>query len=553
MAARNFLFPRKNGTYVFRRRYPRDLAGHFSKPFRWILLDTHNVTVAKDLAREKAVEFDREMARLRIEAGLAKGRELREADIPALASRFAASALHTDEMERDAGLSESEWEEQGALIETALRGGKKALARGDAGYIEESVNDLLERECYGAPAGPLLRTLCLAVLKSDIGVLTDLSKRQQGDVVATPPMPAEPGVYAGIGLHGEAGYFEHVIKTWQAGVHAGPKTLYEAEAALAGFVALCGGNTRVIPWSGKKERKHPGAETLPRLHLLDITREHAMRFKRHLLEKKNSIRTAKKKLGLLCAMVSLVLHEHKHDLSLPRNPFRDLWSKQELKDRGRPKPRINFSVEQLQRIFNSPVYTKPGHLASLCASAGGAAAYWLWLVATFSGARLEELGQLTGEDFVKSNGRYIFSVRCGKSASARRIVPVHRILEELGFVDYALHHRGRLFPDLLPDNKGALTGNFSKWANGYLDKVVCIADVRLTFHSTRHTVKHFLRAAGVYKEINDYIAGHSLHDVGDDYGGESYPIPPLIEAIDKLVYEGLDLSHLKRWTPKGEK
>jgi hypothetical protein len=113
MAGKDFVVPRTNGTFAFRRRYPRDLAGHFSKPFRWILLDTHRATEAKILARRKAAEFDTDMARLRIEAGLAKGRELREADIPAPASRFTASALHTDEMERDEDLSESEWEEAG--------------------------------------------------------------------------------------------------------------------------------------------------------------------------------------------------------------------------------------------------------------------------------------------------------------------------------------------------------------------------------------------------------------------------------------------------------
>lgn len=151
MAGKNFVVPRKNGKFAFRRRYPSDLAKQFPKPYRWVVLDAHSTTEAKELAREKAVEFDQEMARLRIEAGLAKGRQLREADIPTLASRFAASALHTDEMERDEGLSESEWEEQGALIETALQGGKRALARGDTGYIEESVSDLLERECGSHP------------------------------------------------------------------------------------------------------------------------------------------------------------------------------------------------------------------------------------------------------------------------------------------------------------------------------------------------------------------------------------------------------------------
>lgn len=73
MAGKDFVFPRKNGTFAFRRRYPADLAKQFPKPIRWILLDTHSATEAKELAREKAVAFDKDMARLRIEAGLAKG------------------------------------------------------------------------------------------------------------------------------------------------------------------------------------------------------------------------------------------------------------------------------------------------------------------------------------------------------------------------------------------------------------------------------------------------------------------------------------------------
>ncbi len=278
----------RNGSYAFRRRYPLDLAHLFPEPFRWLPLETRSAVQAKVLVRAKAVDFDHEMERMRAESRLAKDRLLRGADIPALTGRFAACALHTDELERNAGLSESEWAEQGALIETALQGGKRALARGDTGYIEESVSDLLERERYSAPTGDLLRTLCVALLKADIGALTELGKRQQGEVVETPPMPVAPGVRAGEGLHGEAGYLEQVFEAWKGAVHPEPKTVYEAEAALAEFVALCGGNTHVLPWSGKLARSHPGGLDLPRLHLLDIKRADAMRFKRQLL-KKNSI------------------------------------------------------------------------------------------------------------------------------------------------------------------------------------------------------------------------------------------------------------------------
>jgi hypothetical protein len=55
-------------------------------------------------------------------------RALVETDIPVVVERFGASALHTDEFERNAGFEESDWGEPGELIETALKAGKMARA-----------------------------------------------------------------------------------------------------------------------------------------------------------------------------------------------------------------------------------------------------------------------------------------------------------------------------------------------------------------------------------------------------------------------------------------
>src|SRR5262249_47390153 len=58
------------------------------------------------------------------------------------------------------------------------------------------------------------------------------------------------------------------------------------------------------------------------------------------------------------------------------------------------KSREHIPVENLQKLFSSPVF-----IQGLRPRAGkGEAAYWLPLLALFSGARLEELGQMLVQD-----------------------------------------------------------------------------------------------------------------------------------------------------------
>jgi integrase len=67
----------------------------------------------------------------------------------------------------------------------------------------------------------------------------------------------------------------------------------------------------------------------------------------------------------------------------------------------------------------------------------------------------------------------------------------------------------RLFPELRQDNKGVLTGNFSKWFGRYLRESVGIKDRRKTFHSFRHTFKDVCREAEVSQEVHDALTGVS--------------------------------------------
>ena len=87
-----------------------------------------------------------------------------------------------------------------------------------------------------------------------------------------------------------------------------------------------------------------------------------------------------------------------------------------------------------------------------------------------------------------------------------------------------------------------MTGNWSKWWGRYTDGLG-ITDPRKVFHSFRHAFKSACRAARIEEELHDALTGHTTASVGRRYGG-GVPLEVLAEAIAKVSYRGLDLSHL---------
>ncbi len=182
---------------------------------------------------------------------------------------------------------------------------------------------------------------------------------------------------------------------------------------------------------------------------------------------------------------------------------------------------------------------------------GGEAAKWLPLLALFTGARLEELGKLELKDVGREAGvDYLFIRGSVKNVASRRKVPIHPELKRLGFTEYVEARRQAgdhfLFPDL-KSKRAQRTAGFSTWWGRYLNSVG-ITDERKVFHSFRHTVKRQLRNARVDTALMNALQGHAVTDVAGLYGrdeeGLGFALPVLAEAMEQLVYPGLDLSHL---------
>jgi integrase len=227
-------------------------------------------------------------------------------------------------------------------------------------------------------------------------------------------------------------------------------------------------------------------------------------------------------------------------------------------DKRRAKDkRREFTPEALKAIFSSPVYTQGARPKA----GGGEAAYWLPLLGLYSGARLNELGQLHPEDVMqeaytdpKGKEHQAWVIRLEenrergqelKNEGSERRIPVHADLIKLGFIDYAnaakAAGRTRLFPDLNAASDGKLTGNWSKWFGRYRRKELGLTGKDTPFHSFRHTFKHYARLAGIAAEVHNEITGHETGDVADAYGGLSYPLFPLVQAMKAYKVPGLTL------------
>ena len=217
--------------------------------------------------------------------------------------------------------------------------------------------------------------------------------------------------------------------------------------------------------------------------------------------------------------------------------------------------RMPYSGDDLRLIFTSPLYTgaedldRRWHPGSLVQKDE---CWWLPLLAVFSGCRLEELGQLRVTDVRTQDGVALLDINTLdddkrlKSGSSRRLVPLSRVLEDLGFLRYVDGQRfageSMVFPHLKPDKFGKRTAAWSKWWGRYARKIG-IVDRRKVFHSFRHSFKDACREAGIPQDIHDALTGHAPNNVGGSYG-KGHSLHNLALAINRIAYADVDLRHL---------
>lgn len=440
------------------------------------------------------------------------------------------------------GMTEREYEKRRESLEIAKMGLGAAVARGHTSIIQQDLADLLARHRIKLRDDvPAHRTLSLAVLKAAVKMVDLQLRRHAGEIVDTPPLPVT-GPMAGAKKQGNDPTLSDIYERWKLERKPPEKTASDFWTYCRRFIELHGDlpvtaitKRHVVDFKDALLRlptKLPAAHAIwpmPR-----ILKEYADNAE---VPRLSSSTVNEKGLAAIKAMLNWASSNAFCELNVAAG-VRAVTGKV-IED-----SRLPYSTSDLKTIFSFPVFSS----GERPKGGAGEAAFWLPILALYTGARLEEIGSLRLKDCQTERGVSYFdltTIEPGKKLktnSSRRKIPYHPKLVELGWTQYVEHAAAagweRLFPDL-HSTTGEVTANWSKWWGRYA-RIHGITDKRKVFHSFRHTFIDACRDNGVSKEHTQAIDGHGRTSVEDSYG-LGYSVPILAEAIAKVRYDGISI------------
>jgi integrase len=445
---------------------------------------------------------------------------------------------------------------------------RAALARGDISMVSEAMTELLDRAQLNLdPNSAAYRKLGLAVLKADVRAWKAVERRAKGEPVDTPAVAnQEPTLGTNTAQATPRADGRPTLQTafegWQKEGGRSSSTVREYRRALDLFTQLHG-ELPVI----EIKRQHAlqfrqalqgiprgKSKTLTELTLPQLTEWH----RAHLEAPCLTPATVNKLLGGVQAIAQWAIKN-----GLVPEDTRDAFAgmKLQIDERGGGP----FEPEELHRLFASPIFTE-GERPPGCQ---GDTAFWLPLMALFTGCRRSELMLRKVSDISQEDGHWCLIIKADKqagqtlkTAGSARTIPIHPELIRLGLLEFVRAPRvqgGWLFP-AVADAKAANT--WSAWVGRWLDRLG-LGGGRRGLHSLRHCFKDALRAGDVAEDLSDALTGHSGgRSVGRLYGARAkhpsqrhkvivqrFGMPRLVAALGKVEYPSIDLEAVC-WRPQ---
>lgn len=396
----------------------------------------------------------------------------------------------------------------------------------------------------------------VALLSALSSVLPDTQKTKLAALFETPA--SNNRIIAPAPIMSESLHFGGLIKEFEErqireGAWSNPRTLITMHARLEGLAEIIGG--------------HRSIETLTRAEfnaLRDLLRGYPKNRHRLRVTRNQSLskliqdgkfepinaRTAKKFFELARAVIG-----YAHDQGYLKE---NITAGLTFSTKGADSPRKRtYSPGQVEKLLAGPVYslTEPPRWRL------DDYRFWLPILGLYSGARLSELCQLRLGDIREELGVWVISIsRSGarqlKTADSERLVPLHTVILDAGFLDFhqqrliavgndltaPLFENIRTYGDLSPGHIASrwFLGS-SKDSKGYLG--LCgLSDDALTFHGLRHTFINQFRRQKLDMLIGKALVGHADRSTTGGYG-DCYPADVLKTEIDKIDF-GTSIGHI---------
>ena len=430
------------------------------------------------------------------------------------------STLDADIAWRREGIDEEEYQELEENIPEVQAKIAQALARGKPEPFLPVIRTLLLGKGYQLAVSPEEeRRLVLDVLPAIQEGYDILAQRQVGRMVhpnLTPediPLPAvwEPAPTAAPSHSGLN--WQRLLEHWRQDCPRKPRTDAEMERLVQALSTF-----------------------LPKATPATLSRAQVTDWLRHERDQRgNSAKTLEKKGTLVGALFSVAVK----DELLEKNPFsgfdyKRFAAKAGLAPKSKRRP---FTQAELVQVFSPQ-----GLYGPITSSGGGGyhARVWIPLIGLYSGARLDEIGQLTVDHIVQEPVPH-FRILYGKNKNSIRDVPIHPKLIELGFLDYvaAIRKAGQtsLWPFLRSRGKVSTNSEvLGKWFSRFLHHTLNFPP-EVTFHSFRHIFKDLCRNALIPRDLHHALTGHAspgqVANVGDRYG-DGYSIEIKAEQMAKI-------------------
>ncbi len=529
--ASKYLKPRgKTGIFWLRMRVPSDLVAIVGKQERTHSTGTSDRRQAEVFARRKLAEWDREYLALRSRQSLTIGdmkaaaaqyyREERDRDeierstVPSASLRADAAlkAKHDIQRRKRAGeikadnpIAEVLAElDHPALVDQRgferasrrirLRELEKHLAENEHALISHAADAFLARHSIVLDAeSKEYRQLCHYLLHAEIELLKRQIERDSGNFGGS---PTDPIIAAAPDSSFSILTFDDVIDAQEQRSKRGMGTRKSA-ATFRKYRTIIG---QFVKW-----RDSNRVDT--------VTKAEADRWCQELLEDDQSPKTVRDKLGGLRAVLGWAQRQSDGKLFEMRNPL-DTLELPAIEERDSGE--LTYTLDKAREILIAARSQDEPHRR------------WLpWLLA-YSGARVGELMQLTGEDVFQVGDDWFFHIRVGKGRSTKthkaRRVPIHPALIDEGFLGFVESSRGaRLFTAARAEQ------NLRDWIREeFLSKMPLPRPAPC--HGFRHLFED-LRRFRLDQEAANYITGRANKRSEDLYGKSDAMLPKLAEQM----------------------
>ncbi|MDQ0455143.1 site-specific integrase [Rhizobium paknamense] len=447
---------------------------------------------------------------------------------------------------------------------------KIALTSGDTKLIEPAVKDFISKQrlLVDVDSGEY-RELCTLMTRAEIEGLQRTLERDKGDFTGS---PKDPIVKPVVGSAQEAAApGEAIMELFDNYARENPKqitadTLAQARRDVGTFVDLVGSTCPVHRIDKKAVRewkallmKYPVKATETKafegMKIAEIVKHNETVGKPALTP-----RTVNRYLSSLGAFCNWLVNNG----YLDSNPTEGMSLAKDKKKKVFP-----FKTDQMNALFKSPLFTgcqsddaprfwhKPGNVLVRDHR------FWVPLVMLYSGARPAEIAQLAISDVREERGHWIMDItettdgddeeentKSVKTEGSRRVVPVHKELVRLGFLEYhtSMKNAGqsRLFPFAGRNSRGQMIADYSREFGRYLARIGLKNGRGLSLYSFRHGAFDAVRRAGYLDEQFNFIFGHvSGNKVTRGYGVLAQGmLEQRVELINAIAYPGLILLHL---------